>query len=31
MPEYRAYIIGPEGRIQARVDLICEDEAKAEE
>jgi hypothetical protein len=31
VPEYRAYIIGPDGHIQSRVDLICEDESAAQE
>jgi len=29
MPEYSAYILGPDGRIQSRLDLICRDEADA--
>jgi len=24
MNEYKAYLIGPDGHIQSRVDLICE-------
>jgi hypothetical protein len=27
--EYRAYIIGPDGRILQRVDLFCEDDEAA--
>jgi hypothetical protein len=29
MPEYRAYIIGRDGHIQHRIDLVCEHEADA--
>jgi len=29
MPEYSAYILGPDGHIQSRLDLICRDEADA--
>ncbi len=29
MQEYRAYLIGPDGHIQRRVDLICEHEEAA--
>jgi hypothetical protein len=29
MEGYRAYIIGSEGRVQNRVDLLCDDEAEA--
>jgi hypothetical protein len=29
MHEYRAYIIGPDGPIQSRVDLVCADEDTA--
>ena len=29
--EYRAYAIGPDGRIVQRVDLICDDEDVAKE
>lgn len=29
MEGYRAYILDPEGHVQNRVDLICEDEAEA--
>jgi hypothetical protein len=29
VPEYRAYIIGLDERIQSRVDLICDHEADA--
>jgi hypothetical protein len=31
MPDYRAYIVGPDGHIQSRVDLICKDETAAKE
>jgi hypothetical protein len=31
MEEYKAYLIGPGGRITSRVDLICEDEETARE
>jgi hypothetical protein len=29
MPEYRAYIIGPDGHIQNRIDIVCEEESTA--
>jgi hypothetical protein len=29
MQEYSAYIIGPDGRITQRIDLLCADEADA--
>jgi hypothetical protein len=29
MNEYRAYLMGPDGHVQSRVDLICEDEEAA--
>ena len=29
MHEYRAYIIGPDGHIQSRVDLLCKNENTA--
>jgi hypothetical protein len=29
MPDYRAYFIGPDGRIQGRIELICIDEDDA--
>ena len=29
MHEYRAYIIGPDGHVQSRVDLRCKDVAEA--
>ena len=29
MQEYRAYIIGPDGHVQSRVDLRCKDVAEA--
>jgi hypothetical protein len=31
MEEYRAYLLGPDGRIASRIDLICEDENAARE
>lgn len=31
MNGYRAYIIGPDGHILTRVDLVCVDEAEAKE
>lgn len=31
MEEYRAYLMGPEGYVMSRVDLICEDEETARE
>jgi hypothetical protein len=31
MQEYRAYLIGPDGHIENRVNLICENEATAKE
>jgi hypothetical protein len=31
MREYRAYIMGPDGHIERRVDLICKDEDTAKE
>ncbi|MGY2907009.1 hypothetical protein ACVWVY_006030 [Bradyrhizobium sp. URHC0002] len=31
MNEYRAYVLGPDGHIQRRVDLICEHEEAAKE
>jgi hypothetical protein len=31
MQEYRAYIIGPDGHIQQRVDFECVDDAAAQE
>ena len=31
MPVYRAYWIGPNGRIQQRIELVCEDETTAKE
>ena len=27
MPEYRAYMIGPDGHIIKRIELVCDDEA----
>ena len=29
MQEYRAYIIGPDGRITSRVEFLCEDDEAA--
>jgi hypothetical protein len=29
MPDYRAYIMGPDGHIQNRVELRCDDDAEA--
>ena len=29
MPDYRAYIMGPDGRVRDRVDLRCDDDAEA--
>ena len=29
MQEYRAYIMGPDGHVQSRVDIRCDDEAEA--
>ena len=29
MQEYRAYIMGPDGHVQKRVDLRCSDESEA--
>jgi hypothetical protein len=29
--DYRAYLIGPDGHIQSRVDLVCEHEEVAKE
>ena len=29
MPDYRAYFIGPDGRIQSRIELICIDDDDA--
>ena len=31
MPEYRAYVIGQDGHIELRVDLVCADEQAAKE
>jgi hypothetical protein len=31
MPEYRAYLISSNGRIQQRIELVCEDETTAKE
>ena len=31
MKEYRAYLMGPDGHIKSRVDLICADEEAAKE
>jgi hypothetical protein len=29
MPDYRAYIMGPDGHVQNRVELRCDDDAEA--
>ena len=29
MSDYRVYIMGPDGHVQNRVDLLCDDEAEA--
>jgi hypothetical protein len=29
MQDYRAYILGPDGHVQSRVDIRCDDEAEA--
>jgi hypothetical protein len=29
MQEYRAFILGPDGRVQGSVDLLCENEGEA--
>jgi hypothetical protein len=29
MQEYRAYVMGPDGHVQSRVDIRCDDEAEA--
>ena len=29
MQDYRAYIMGPDGHVQSRVDIRCDDEAEA--
>ena len=29
MADYRAYIMGPDGHVQNRVDLLCDDETEA--
>jgi hypothetical protein len=31
MQEYRAYVIGPDGHIQQRTDLVCADDNAAKE
>jgi hypothetical protein len=31
MQEYRAYILGPDGLIQGRVDIVCSDDEAAKE
>jgi hypothetical protein len=31
MPDYRAYILRPDGHVHYRVDLDCQDEAQARE
>jgi hypothetical protein len=29
MPEYRAYVMGPDGHVKDRADLVCEGEEEA--
>jgi hypothetical protein len=29
MPEYRAYIVGPDGHVEDRIDLVCDSEEAA--
>ena len=29
MQEYRAYVMGPDGHVQSRADIRCDDEAEA--
>jgi hypothetical protein len=31
MEEYKAYLLGHDGRVQSRVDLVCENEGAARE
>jgi len=31
MEEYKAYLLGPDGHIERRIDLICENEKAARE
>lgn len=31
MQEYRAYVLGPDGHIQDRVDIVCADDETAKE
>ena len=31
MEEYRAYLLGPDGHVESRIDLICSDETTAKE
>ena len=31
MPEYRAYLIGPDGHIVRRIELVCADDEAAKE
>lgn len=31
MQEYRAYVLGPDGHIQERIDLVCADDDAAKE
>jgi hypothetical protein len=31
MQEYRAHLLGPDGRIQSRIDLLCADDSAAKE
>jgi hypothetical protein len=31
MQEYRAYILGPDGHVRDRVDIVCDDDETAKE
>jgi hypothetical protein len=31
MKEYRAYVMGPDGHIQSRIDIVCKDETDAKQ
>jgi len=31
MEEYRAYVMGPDGHIESRIDIVCRDEIDAKE
>lgn len=31
MAEYRAYVVGPDGHVKDRVDLVCDNEEAAKE